>query len=191
MTFKRLVASVLLAAPLLLAASSPGSAADGSVPINGTVARLCVLGAPNPAAVDVGIMIATSGLRLGRSGIIANHAIGLPMSFCNYAGTHLTVTATALLAADTTPPIAGFARSMNFTATANGWATTPAIVTSTASAGGGTPTASGSGGVQGAPKIADLNLVLSNFTVPGDSYLVAGNYAGSVVITLGPSPAGP
>ncbi len=190
MTPQRLV-TALIASPLLLAAASSASAADGNVPINGTVARLCVLGAPNPAAVDVGIMIATSGLRLGRSANLPSQAIGLPVSFCNYAGTRLTVTANALLASDPAAPVSGFARTMNFTATANGWAATPAIATSAASPDGSNPAATGSGGVQSEPKVADLNLVLSNFTVPGDSFLVAGNYAGSVVITLGPSPAGP
>lgn len=190
MALNRLFTSVLVTASLMSAAPH-ASAADGSVPINGTVARLCVLGAPNPSAVDVGILIATSGLRVGRSGVIANQAVSLPVSFCNYPGTMLTLTANALLASDATPPISGFARSVNFTATANGWAAAPATVTTGASAGGGTPAATATGGTQGAPKIADVNLVLSNFTVPGDSYLVAGNYAGSVVITLGPSPAGP
>lgn len=190
MTLKRLVMSALGAASLMTAVPA-ASAEDGNVSINGTVARLCVLGAPNPSAVDVGILIATSGLRIGRSGVIASQAVSLPVSFCNYPGTMLTLTANALLASDATPPISGFARAVNFTATANGWAVAPAAVTTGASVGGSTPVATASGGTQGAPKIADVNLVLSNFAVPGDSYLVAGNYAGSVVITLGPSPAGP
>ena len=190
MALNRLVSSVLVSASLLAAAPVAG-AADGNVPINGTVARLCVLGAPNPSAVDVGILIATSGLRLGRSAAIGTQAVTLPVSFCNYPGTMLTVTANALLSSDATPPVSGFARSMNFTATANGWAVAPAAVTTAASAAGATPSATASGGVQNAPKIADVSLVLSNFSVPSDSYLVAGNYAGSVVITLGPSPAGP
>ena len=189
MMSNRLASLVLVAASLM--AAPQATAEDGNVSINGTVSRLCVLGAPNPSAVDVGILIATSGLRVGRSGVIANQSVALPVSFCNYPGTMLTLTANALLASDATPPISGFARSVNFTATANGWATGPAVATTSASASGATPAATATGGIQGAPKIADVNIVLSNFSVPGDSYLVAGNYAGSVVITLGPSPAGP
>ena len=34
---------------------------------------------------------------------------------------------------------------------------------------------------------AMVTLTLSNFTAPGDGFLVAGNYSGAVVVTLGPA----
>jgi hypothetical protein len=182
---KTLLAGFALTA--LAAGAARADDAQQTVPVNGTVARICVLGPPSPAAVDLGQLINTSGARVGKIAAIANRTVDLPNSFCNFAGSHLTVTATALLAADASPVQPGFARAVNYTSTVNNWAATPATVTTAASTGGATPTAGPSnGGSQPTPKIANLQLVLSNFTAPSDFLLVAGGYAGSVTITLGP-----
>lgn len=181
-----IVAGLALMAPAMALAANSDSKTVG---VAGNVANLCVLGAPTPAAVDVGQMAATSGARVGKITTIAGQNVTLPGSFCNFAGTHLTVSATALVAADGSAVQAGFARAVNYTATVNNWAGTAAAVTTTATAAGGTPTASGTGGNQAAPKLSDLGLVLSAFTAPSDNLLVAGGYSGSVTITLGPSVA--
>ena len=183
-----------IAAGLALAALTAGAAqadptAQQTVPVGGTVANLCVMGSPSPSAIDVGQMAATSGARVGRITTIGNQTVDLPNSFCNFAGTRLTVSATALVANDASPVQTGFARAVNFTSRVNNWAASPATVTTAATVAGATPTASAFGGTQAAPKLANLQLVLSSFTAPTDALLVAGGYAGSVTITLGPDAA--
>ena len=160
------------------------------VAITAQVAGICVLGPPTPAAVDLGQIIATSGPRTGRIAALGSRQVMLPGSFCNFGGTQLHVVAEALLAANTAAPPAGFARAVNYNATVDNWASTPPSVTTAASAGGGTPTAEGDGGIQPTGKTADLALTLSSFTVPSDLLLVSGAYTGSVTITLGPAASG-
>ncbi len=185
-----------LALILLAAAAVPGIAHAQSdtdtadVAVSGTVAKLCMLGTPTPAPVDLGQMANTSGTRVGRIATIATRTVTLPGSFCNFAGSAVTVTATALVATDPAPVQPGFARAVNYTASVTNWAPGPATVTTAANAAGGSPTSSSTGPTQGAPKVADLSVDLSNFTAPSDLLLNAGNYSGLVVITLGPVAAG-
>jgi hypothetical protein len=97
------------------------------------------------------------------------------------------VSANALLAADATTPLPGYARAVNFTSTVANWATANAVTTTGATATGASPAASSNGGTQPLPKIADVQLTLNNFAVPADLLLVTGSYAGNVTITLGPA----
>jgi hypothetical protein len=160
--------------------------ATGDVTVGGNVARLCVLGQPSPPSIDVGQMAETSGTRVGRIRTIGTQSVILPGSFCNFAGSAVSVAATALVVNDTLSVQPGFARAVNFTASASNWAATPTDATTTATAGGGTPTATGTGASQPLPKIADVRLDLTSFTAPSDALLVAGTYSGLVVVTLGP-----
>lgn len=181
--------STLLPLAIAAALAGPALAAESdseTVNINGSVSKICTLGAPTPASVDLGEMIDTSGPDVGRLANIADREIELPNSFCNYAGTKLTVTGNALLADDTSTPPANFARAVNFASTVDGWAPTPAQVTTGATAAGANPGASADGGVVGAPRMSDLTVTLSDFAAPGDNLLVAGGYQGSVTVTLGP-----
>jgi hypothetical protein len=163
-----------------------GKSDSGEVAISGNVASLCVLGSPSQAAVDLGQLVATSGARTGRITAIGQQQVTLPGSFCNFAGTSLTVSAQALLASDESAVPEGFARAVNYTAAVENWAEMPATVTTAASAGGGSPSDEASGGIQPTAKLADLQLSLSSFTVPSDRILIAGGYNGTVTITLGP-----
>jgi hypothetical protein len=184
--------AILAAAPFAAANAQEegGSNSDQeTVNISGTVAGICVLGTPSQTAVPLGQLINTSGPQAGRIAPIAAQTVNLPDSFCNFAGTHVSISADALLAADASPVQPGFARAVNFTSSVANWAAVNAAVTTAASAAGGTPHAEGSGGTQSLPKIADLTLTLNNFTVPSNLRLVAGGYAGSVTITLGPAAA--
>lgn len=178
------LAAALLATPF--AASAQGSL-EGRVGVDGLVAGRCVLGPPSQPSVALGTLIDTSGPRTGRLTAIAARSITFPGSYCNFANTRITVSANALLAADTTAPLAGFARAVNFTSTVSNWAASDAAATTAASAAGASPGSAGSGGTQPLPKIADVNLVLNNFAVPSDLLLVTGSYAGNVTITLGPA----
>lgn len=175
-----------IAAPSALAqTASDTDSAD--VAINGYVSPLCILGEPTPATVDLGQLIETSGARVGRIRTIPAQDVNLPDSFCNFAGSTVSISASALLSAGTTTPPSGFARAVNFTATASGWASGDSSATTAASADGSTPTASGSGGTQPLPNLADIGVQLAGFTVPGDALLVADTYSGLVTVTLGPA----
>ena len=159
----------------------------GTVAVEGQVRPVCVLGDPNPALVNLGQLSANSGPRTGRIAVIAPRTVTLPASYCNFAGSVVSVTATALTSNDTSAPQPGFARAVNYTASASNWASGTSTATTAALRDGTVPTASGFGATQPLPKIADITLTLSSFTAPGDLILVAGNYSGTVVVTLGPA----
>lgn len=179
-----LAAWPFIATPAFAQATDTGRA---EVAVAGNVAPLCILGAPDSATVNLGQMVSTSGPRIGRVAALPSQQVNLRNSFCNFAGSAINVSVTALVSADTAALQPGFARAVNYTANVANWAAGTASATSAASAAGATPTASGSGATQPLPKQADLAVTLTNFTVPSDQLLVSGNYQGAVVITLGPS----
>lgn len=180
------------------AATLPGTAfaqaatntATGQVTVGGTVAQLCILGTPSRSNVDVGQMAATSGSRVGRIATITEQTVTLPASFCNFAGSAITVTATALVSTDASPVQPGFAKAVNYTAAATNWSTTATSATTASNAAGSVPTATSVGATQALPKTADVTVTLSSFTAPSDLLLTAGTYNGLVVVTLGPVAGG-
>jgi hypothetical protein len=186
---KRPIKTALVAIGLSL--TSPAFAQDSdteTVTVGGQVAPLCILGTPSQTSVNLGQLVDVSGTRVGRLTTIANRTVSMPQSFCNYANSAIRVDATALIGSDTSTPPTGFARAVNFGATVSGWATANAAASTAATAAGTNPTATNTGGTQPAPKIGDVTLTLGTFSVPSDLLLVAGNYSGQVVITLGPAP---
>lgn len=185
-----LVASAFLAVGVVPAAKAQDSD-TATVTVTGDVAKLCVLGTPSNAVIDLGPMAETSGARVGKRATIANKSVTLPGSFCNFANSVVTINATALTADDATAAQPGFARAMNFIATASNWASTNAVATTTADRQGAGAAAMGTGSVQGLPKLADITLTLSGYDVPGDLLLVAGGYTGSVTVTLAPEAVPP
>lgn len=188
---KQIVSLTALALALVPASALAQSAATGTVGVDGRVAPVCILGDPNPATVNLGQLSASSGPRTGRVATIANRTIQLPASHCNFAGSVVTVQASALVVNDPAAPGAGFTRSVNYTATASNWSAGSSAATTAALRDGTNATSTGSGTTQPLPKIGDITLTLSNFTTPGDSFLVTGNYSGTVVITLGPAAVAP
>ncbi len=186
---KQLVSLVAIALAGLPASAlaQAGNSSTGTVAVDGRVAPVCILGGPNPALIDLGVMIATSGTRAGRIAVLPSRSVSLPSSYCNFAGSQVTVTANALLAANATAPATGFARAVNYTATAAGWAAANAATTTAATANGSSASSSGNGGSHPLPKLADIGVTLSAFSAPGDALLVPGNYSGTVTVTLGPA----
>ncbi|MGV3512408.1 MAG: hypothetical protein ACO1OX_10440 [Novosphingobium sp.] len=189
-----LIMSTLILLPLLgiaggaNAQEAPSTTATGQVAVSGSVSRLCILGEPSRAVVDLGQMVQTSGALVGRIAALANQSVTLPGSFCNFAGSAIGVEASALLGdAGNTPP-SGFSRAVNYTATASGWGASGTAATTNAAADGSAPEASASGSIQPEPKLGDIDVTLSTFTAPQNALLVAGNYSGRVTITLGPVP---
>lgn len=162
--------------------------ASGQVAVTGSVARLCILGEPSRAVVDLGQMVQTSGASVGRIAALATQSVSLPASFCNFAGSVLGVSATALLGDSTIAPPAGFARAVNYTATATGWGSSGTAATTDAAVDGTSPDSAATGSTQPSPKLGDIEVALSSFSAPQNALLVAGNYSGLVTVTLGPVP---
>ena len=183
---KKLGFAIALAGITLATPAFAQNSDTESVAVAGQVAPLCILGTPSLSMVNLGQLVDVSGARVGRLAAIANRTVSMPQSFCNYANSAIRVDATALTGSDTSTPPSGFARALNFGATVSGWATTNAVATTAATFAGASPTATGTGGTQPAPKLGDVTLTLSSFQVPADSLLVSGSYSGLVVITLGP-----
>lgn len=177
----------LAAAPTALLAQSAGASDEGDVTVNGQVAPICVLGEPTDKVINLGTLIDTSGPHIGRIAAISPRTVTMPASFCNYANTSVSISATALLEQGGAPLNTGFARAVNYRVAVTPWATTDALVTTNAAADGTTPTTTGASATQPQPKLADLTMQLSNFSSSSDSLLVAGNYAGVIVVTLGPA----
>jgi hypothetical protein len=188
MTFRFFLGALLIAAPAAVAQADPAD--SGHVGVNGNVAGLCVLGPPSRANIPLGQLSSSSGTRVGRLTTIAAQDVTLPGSFCNFAGTTITVRAEALVGDDASPVQPGFAKAVNYRSTVTPWAAVAPNVTTAATANGGSPVAEGAGGTQPVAKIADLKLTLSDFTVPSDAILVSGLYNGRVTITLGPAIGG-
>lgn len=178
---------IALALALLPASALAQSTNTGTVAIDGRVSPVCILGDPNPALVNLGQLSASSGPRTGKVATIAPRTVLLPASYCNFAGSVVRVDATALVVSDPAAAQIGFTRAVNYTATATNWSSGASAATTNALRDGSAPTSSGTGAVQPLPKLADITLTLSNFTTPGDQFLVAGNYSGNVVVTLGPA----
>ncbi len=160
---------------------------QGEVTIGGVVTPICILGDPSATTVNLGQLINLSGPRTGKIISVGSRTVSMPGSFCNYANTKVTVDATALTEQNGSPVATGFARAVNYTATVSPWATAEAAATTAASVSGATPLATGFSATQPLPQISDLSLTLSGFTVPNDALLVAGNYSGNIVVTLGPA----
>lgn len=179
--------AAMAAAVPAAALAETASADSGHITIDGSVAPMCILGEATPAIVDLGTLAATSGPGIGRTATLPPRTVTLPGSFCNFAGSAVKLEANALLATDASVPQPGFARAVNFTAEASGWAATPAVATTSALADGTAPTVVGTGVTQPLPTVADIEVRLSGFSSPGNPILVAGNYVGTVVVTLGPA----
>ena len=173
-----------LPAPALAQTADTGT---GGVAISGRVAPVCILGAPSQTTIDLGQLAAGSGARAGRIATIARQSVTLPGSFCNFAGSAVTVAASALVSTDATTPPGGFARAVNYTATASNWAAGNASTTTAALANGAPQSSTATGATQTVPQLAEIAVGLSAFAVPGDAILISGTYSGSVTITLGPA----
>jgi hypothetical protein len=185
---------VRLLLPFLLFAAAPaaaqGSSDSGDVAIAANVAGLCVLGPPTISSVELGVIVATTGPRTGRIAAPGPRAVTFPGSFCNFAGAAVSIEAEAMVGDPGGTLPSGFARAVNFTSTVDNWAASPAVVTTFAGADGSARAASGVGPSHPEPKIADIVLTVSDFTVPSDAILISGLYAGRVTITLGPAVGG-
>jgi hypothetical protein len=176
------VVAIVAAWPVSGSAAAVGTAVNGNVGVKGSVtSRICTLGTVNASdsIFDVGVL-ADPG-----TGRLANNLSAPPKtlsgSFCNTASI-ITISATPMVAhsAGESSP-AGFSASVDYSATASGWTTTPAVFSTGASS---NPAAS-----QQRPTAFTGNIVvsLSNFTTTGGDLLRLVSdplYQGVVTITL-------
>ncbi len=182
-----ILALALLLSPAQLLAQSAGESDEGEVQVIGTVTPICVLGEPSDSIIDLGTMIDLSGPRVGRIASIAPRTVTMPNSFCNYSNTMISINAGALVEQGGAPVNTGFSRAVNYSVSVTPWATSEAqLQTSAAADGSGAPGTANSSS-QPLPQISNLTMELSGFTAPSDALLVAGDYSGLIVVTLGPS----
>ncbi len=175
-----LLASALIAILPGAALAQASSTSTKSVGVVGTAPAMCFGGSLNGAGnYDLGVLIDTATGQLRTD--LAAPAKLLVGSFCTSRST-ITVQATPLAAQDTTTtPPSGFARSIDYTATATGWTATPAAY-NTAAAVNSAATQTRTSAFTG-----DITVAISGFATSGGNTLLLvadDNYRGLVTVTL-------
>lgn len=175
----------LVPAPLL--AQQSGDSDEGEVQVIGSVAPICVLGEPSASVIDLGTLIDVSGPRIGRMAALAPRQVTMPGSFCNYANTMISISASAMTEQTGAALNTGFSRTVNYRVVVSPWASVEADLLTSAPADGSGPAGTATSASQPLPKVSDLTMELSDFAAPSDALLVAGEYSGLITVTLGPA----
>jgi hypothetical protein len=172
--------AVLAGAGDCVAATSGSSSTQGPIPVAGTVVSFCTTGTLGTTTnvFDLGVLTDP------RTGLLRNDIAPVSKTLngaiCNSVST-ITVTAQAMTAQDfTSDPPAGFSRSVDYTATASGWTTSPAVyVTSQAS----NPAAHQA---RNSAFTGPITLTLSNFSTTGGALRLVSDpvYSGAITVTL-------
>jgi hypothetical protein len=206
LTLATILTSVLLMPIVAMAQATSAPVFDASstgaqvarITVSATADRGCFLGAPSASGFPLGTIIDQSGANAGRlrAGLIGA-PITLPDSWCNFPDNALTLRATPMSATSVpaTPP-SGFARLVNYRATATNWQRSGASVVVATNASGdaisGAAEAS-SEGQEALYRVADIVVQLDQFIAAGTTLgqsplMVASNsYQGSVIVSLGPA----
>ncbi len=182
--------------PLLIAASLAALAAAGqaqaqvTITLNGSVDQICVLGAPDQVAVNIGDMTDNTGkLKVELTGSDASSApvsVEIDDAFCNTPSI-LSVEADALALQNApsygTP--AGFSRAVTFDASVDGWPSNivyrPAVHTIPS-----TSTAAEARASALEIKAFDLETLNGAGTAESPNLILeAGDYSGAISLTLG------
>ena len=168
-----------LALPAAAQAQS-SSTSTKTVGIVGTAPAMCFGGTlSGDGTYDLGILIDTTTGQL-RSDLTAPPKL-LVGSFCTGRST-ISIQATPLVAQSfTTTPPTGFARSVDYVATASGWTVTPASYSTSAAA--------NSAATQTRPTsyTGDVSVAISGFSTTGGNALrlvADNNYRGLVTVTI-------
>ena len=168
---------LLAAAPLALAAGpAMAQSATGTVTIDGTVGSRCLFTTDNAHISLNEISQGGSTTDAGRlDPARVNGQSATLVGWCNNAAAQMTVEAFPLL--NTAGAASGFTNRVDFTATADANSTQGEDTTLT----GGAGTAVSVGMFTG-----NIDVTLSDASAPGNNLLVAGDYDGSVKVTLAP-----
>ena len=175
-----LLASALILAVPATAQAQSSSTSSKTVSIIGTAPAMCFGGTlAGDGTYDLGILIDTTTGQL-RTDLTAPPKL-LVGSFCTGRST-ITIQATPLVAQNfTTSPPGGFARSVDYVATASGWTVTPASYNTAAAA--------NSAATQTRPTsfTGDVSVAISGFSTTGGQSLrlvADNNYRGLVTVTI-------
>lgn len=167
--------SLIIASALMAAASAPALAADGTVDITGVVADSCQFTGDTTKTIDLGD-IADSDGKLDASAV--NSKSATLTGWCNGTAATMTVSAAPLDNEDHLTAAPGaFDTRVNYTATAE--ANSKSASDSTTA----DPSAAAAVGLFS----GDVKVTLSDASTPGSGLLVAGDYKGSVQVTLTPN----
>ncbi|HJS80256.1 MAG TPA: hypothetical protein VJ748_06495 [Vitreimonas sp.] len=165
---------------LIGAASQASAQVTGTVDITGSVGERCEF-TVNSATIPLGELSGTGGL-LDTAQV--NGETATLNGWCNGTAAEMTVEANAIenISFVGSPP-AGFETIVNYTATATASPASGDVSANDTSVSVGA----------GAPSLvgvfsSDIDVVLSASSTPGGGKLIAGNYEGSVDVTLTPSP---
>lgn len=171
------LASTTLASPAL--AVTPVGDSTGTVTINGSVADRCLFTTPNETITLGELSLSGTDTNAGKldASVIDSQSATL-VGWCNGTSATMTVEAEAIVNTDylTTPPT-GFARVIDYTATAEA----------------NSVSASDSSTDDGAGSAEDVGIFTGEVVVTlsassaGSNLLVAGAYSGQVLVTLSPS----
>jgi len=158
--------------------------------VSGRVQSSCSLGS-NPAPLRLATTVGKDG-KLNTTQLQGT-TITLGNAMCS-APSSIVVRATSLrLSTPQTTIPNGQSQTVNFTATATGWSTTAASVTTSDAAALGTMTSySGAARAQNSAKLANITVGFSNFSVVtgangNGQKLIDGAYAATITISLTPS----
>ena len=172
----RAIVGVVAALAVMGAASQAAAQVTGTVDITGSVEERCEF------TIDSGLI--ALGELSGTGGTLdvsqVNGESETLNGWCNGTAAEMTVESNAIENVDYLgAPPAGFERLVNYTATAT--ASTGSANDSSTTLGAGSPTVVG-------VFSSDISVVLSAAATPGGGKLIAGDYEGSVDVTLTPSP---
>lgn len=174
------LSAVLLIAGGASVASAQTTATAGPFPVTGNVPALCSSGtnSSGTGSFDLGVLINTN------TGLLRNDLAAPPKvltgAFCS-ARSNITVSATPLQSVNNLTATTGFSRTVNFTATAAGWTTTPATFTT------GAATNPGSTQLRPTAFSGDITVSIGGFSTAGGNTLLLvadPSYLGSVTVTL-------
>jgi hypothetical protein len=169
------LASTMIAAP----AFAQSADATGTVTIDGSVAGRCLFTTPSDVIHLGELSLGGSDTNAGKLDTSKVDGENRTLvGWCNNTAATMTVEAKAIENVDfTTTPPTGFARVINYTATAD--ANSQSANDSSTTGGAGTPTNVGM-------FTGNVKVTLSNASA-GGNLLVAGNYEGEVLVTLSPA----
>jgi len=175
----RLVGATVLACAAM-AAPAAAQNVNGTVDITGSVGERCEFTVDN-ALIPLGeLSIAGSGLTAGQLDTAAvNGEFATLTGWCNGTSATMTVEAFPIENVDfVAAPPTGFDRVVNYTATAV--ASTGSANDGSAAGGAGTPSTVG-------VFSSNITVTLSASSTPNSGKLIAGDYEGSVDVTLSPA----
>jgi hypothetical protein len=181
MVMRRFALAFTLWTSLAASAAAQDSDQAGPIPITGNAPTFCTVGGLQGAdnVFDLGILADTStGLLLPSLSAPPKTMTG---AFCN-TGSTISISATPIEAQTVNgAPPSGYSDEIDFTATASGWTTSPAMFSTGA---GANPQASQT---RGTPFAGDIVVSIGDFETAGGSTLrmrADPEYRGSITLTL-------